>query len=65
MQTLAVATLHDHWTEDKVSDHGLVALKLLARHFAKHHPIVIEGLEWCFCVGVAVLLTAATLIANA
>ena len=65
MQTLAVATIHDHWTEDAVSDHGLVALKLLARHFARHHPIAMEILEWSFCVGVAVFVTAASLIANA
>ena len=65
MQTLAVATIHDHWTEDAVSDHGVAALKLWARHFAKHHPIAIEILEWCFCAAIAVFVTAASLIASA
>jgi hypothetical protein len=44
MDTLAVATIHDHWAEDTVSDHGLVALKLWVRHLAKRHPIASGGL---------------------
>jgi hypothetical protein len=64
MDTLAVATIHDHWAEDTVSDHGLVALKLWARHLAKHHPIAMEILEWSFSVGVAFFLLTAALIAN-
>jgi len=65
MDTSAVATIHDHWAEDTVSDHGLVALKLRARHLAKHHPIAMEILEWSFSLGVAFFLLTATLIANA
>jgi hypothetical protein len=49
----------------QVGDHGLVALKLLARHLAKHHPIAMEILEWSFSVGVGFFLLTATLIANA
>jgi len=64
MQTLAVATIHDHWAEDAVSSHGLVALKLSARHFAKRHPFAMQVMEWSFCVSIAVFLTAASLIAN-
>jgi hypothetical protein len=65
MDTSAVAIIHDHWAESTVSDHGLVALKLLARHLTKHHPIAMEILEWSFSVGVGFLLLTATLIANA
>jgi hypothetical protein len=65
MDTLAVATIHDHWAEDTVSDHGLVALKLFARHLAKRHPIAIDILEWSFSIGLAVFVTVATLIVSA
>jgi hypothetical protein len=47
-----------------VSDHGLVALKLSTRHFAKHHPFVMQFMDWSFCVGFAAFVTAASLIAN-
>jgi hypothetical protein len=72
MQTMAVAAIHDHWTED-AGDHGVVALKLSARHFAKHHPFVfakhhpfvMEILQWGFAAATAVFLLVETLIANA
>jgi hypothetical protein len=65
MDTSAVATIHDHWAEDTVSDHGLVALKLWARHLAKHHPIIADGIEWTGCVAIAVAVLCGSLIANA
>jgi len=37
----------------------------LARRFAKHHPVVLDMLEWGFSAGVAISLTIAALIANA
>ena len=60
----AAAKIHDHWAEDTVSGHGLVALKLWVRYFTKRHPAVAEILDWSFAVSVAMLLTLASLIAN-
>jgi hypothetical protein len=65
MRTLALATIHDHWNEDAVSNHGVVALKLWARHFAKYHPIAMEIPELSSAAGIASFLLVATLIANA
>jgi hypothetical protein len=65
MDTLAVATIHDHWAEDTVSDHGLVALKLWARHLAKQHPIIADGIEWTGCGAIAIAVLCGSLIGNA
>jgi hypothetical protein len=65
MQTLSIATIHDHWSDEATSDHAMVALRLWARHFAKRHPVVLEILEWGFAATAALVLTTASLIANA
>jgi hypothetical protein len=65
MQTSAVATIHDHWTEDAVSHHAVAALKLWARHFAKHYPVAMEIIEWSSAAVIAGFLLTASLIANA
>jgi hypothetical protein len=57
VQTPALASIHDHWTDESAGHYRLVALKLWARHFIKRHPVVAEILEWSFAASVGLLLT--------
>jgi hypothetical protein len=38
---------------------------LWLRHFPRRHPVLYDAFEWGFAASVALVLTVATLIANA
>jgi hypothetical protein len=63
--TLQLAATHDHWLEEPVTMHAIAALKLWWRHFARHHSILVDALEWVGCGLLAAALLTAELIANA
>jgi hypothetical protein len=63
--TFRLASTHDHWFDEPATEHTLVAVRLRWRHFAKHHPTVVEALEWAIGSLVGLTILSATLIANA
>jgi hypothetical protein len=58
--TMRLAATHDHWFEEPAAKHAFPALKLWWKHFAKHHPIVADGLEWAGCGAIAAALLFGT-----
>jgi hypothetical protein len=63
--TPQLAATHDHWFDESAASHMLPALRLWARHFTKHHPIIVEALEWSSAGLLAISMLLGTLIANA
>jgi len=59
------AATHDHWFDEPAGLHAVPALRLWWRHFAKHHPMLVDAIEWTGSGVLALGLLFGTLIANA
>lgn len=63
--TYRLASVHDHWLEQRSSQHAIPLFKLWLRHFARRHIHLVDGLEWLACGLIAIATLILELIVNA
>jgi len=61
----SLSATHDGWFREPAIKHVDVMLRLWWRHLQRHHPLVVDVLEWSVAAALALTLVTVELIVSA